>query len=109
MPVLDKDGYFFAGRASMFMNVDPGQVLCGRDDPEMASGSTTSTATTTTKISCKVFRVSKDKLGDAIELEINQAMTPSGPGNEVLVFKYRDKIYAVDQVSDIDLIIAGLF
>jgi hypothetical protein len=107
MPALDKDGYFFAGRASMFMNVDPGQVLCGRDDPEMASSSTTSIATTTTKISCRVFRVSKDKLGDAIELEINQAMTLSGPGNEVLVFKYRDKIYAVDQVSD--LIIAGLF
>jgi hypothetical protein len=87
---LSRDGYFYAGRLSSFPDMEANQPLC---EPASGHGSC---ATAGTPIGCRVFQVSKEPLGEVAEVEVTNGIVATG--DQVLIFKYKDKIYAVDQV-----------
>jgi hypothetical protein len=89
---LDQEGYFCAGLASSFAEVDAEIPLCGMD-PESAEASS---AESRPPIACKVFRVSRQPFGEVFPVEVASNM--SSDRDQVLVLKYTGKFYAVDQV-----------
>ncbi|KAL5906779.1 hypothetical protein ACKVV1_011182 [Pyricularia oryzae] len=107
-PGRPDSGWFFAGLASSFPNIDNSHdgALAEKDIPapcEAAVGSTTASIP-----ACKVFRVPlpEGPRGNA-EAEVVPLTEAAEEGadlrNQVLVFQYRGKFHAVDHVSPFQL------
>jgi hypothetical protein len=89
---LDRDGYFCAGYVSSFANVESNEPLCDpvSELPPVSCGPKILPA------SCKVFSVSRQPYGEVTRVGVSAGMVSDR--DQVLVLKYKDKMYAVDQV-----------
>jgi hypothetical protein len=92
---LDRDGYFCAGLVSSFFNVESNEPLCdpASELPPVSCGPKTLPA------SCKVFSVSRQPYGEVTRVEVSSGMVSDR--DQVLVLRYKGKMYAVDQVRSL--------
>ncbi|EIN14429.1 hypothetical protein PUNSTDRAFT_58615 [Punctularia strigosozonata HHB-11173 SS5] len=80
---LTREGWFFVGLASSFPDTTPGDLpLC---EPRSSARG------------CKVFRVSRQPYGEVVQFDVSPETSADGLRDQVLVFKYKGKMYAVDQ------------
>lgn len=100
------DAWFRVGLASSFPNIT------GDDEENIAHTRLCSNRAETTP-SCKVLYVPKEDSSRASEVKLDDSGAPCEPGSlrdQVLVFQYKGKFHAINQVSkDTIIVVVGSF